>query len=70
MDKIFTWGRPILILSRETSLGHLVTSGEVKILLLDVSVDKEIIFWRIESKEAVRKHNNFIGNINNRYWLS
>ena len=35
-----------------------------------LSVDIEIIFQRLESKETVRKDLNFIGNLSNRYWLS
>ena len=69
MDKILASRRLILILSGETSLRHLGTSGEVRILLPDVSIDVGIIFPRLESKETVRKY-NFIGNINDRYWLS
>ena len=35
-----------------------------------LSVDIEIIFQRLESKETVRKDLNLIGNLSNRYWLS
>ena len=62
-----------LILFRETpcllgTFGDI--SGEVQILLPGLSVDIEIIFQRLESKETVRKDLNFIGNLSNRYWLS
>ena len=66
LGNVLVWERLILILSGETSLRHLRTSGEVQILLLDVSVYMGIIFRRLESKETVRKYHNFIVNISNR----
>ena len=67
MDKVFALGRLSLILSEETSLGHLGTSGgryEFCGLMF-------LFTWRLFSEglnqKKLRKYHNFIGTISKRY---